>query len=71
MKVYVTGKVEGYTKTTLKDYIESKGHEFKSLNKATELLVIAERPGAKRIATAKSDGIPTMSWDEFEKTHLK
>ena len=38
MKVYVTGKVEGETKKSLKEKIEKSGHEFKSLTKATELL---------------------------------
>jgi len=70
MKVYVTGKVEGYNKKELKDYIEGKGHEFTSLNKSTDLLVIAEKPGAGRLANAREWGIKTMSWDEFEKTFL-
>ena len=71
MKVYVTGKVEGETKKSLKEKIEKSGHEFKSLTKATELLIIAEKPGAKRIASACEWGIKTMSWEEFENTHLK
>ncbi|TFG34618.1 hypothetical protein EU527_02625 [Candidatus Thorarchaeota archaeon] len=71
MKVYVTGKVEGYTKEQLKAYIEGKGHKFISLNKSTDLLVIAERPGAGRLASAREWGIKAMNWDEFERTYLK
>ena len=70
MKVYVTGKVEGYTKKTLKEYIESKGHEFKSFSKSTNLLIVAERPGAVRLVDAKSWGIETMPWAEFEAKYL-
>ncbi len=71
MKVYVTGKVKDYTKKELKEYIESKGHEFKSFHKTTDLLIVAERPGKGRLSNAKLWGVKTMSWEEFEKTHLK
>lgn len=71
MKVYVTGKVEGETKESLKVKIEKAGHEFKSLTKTTELLVIAEKPGEGRIASAREWGIKTISWEEFERNHLK
>lgn len=71
MKVYITGKVKGYTKETLKEYVKRFGHEFKSLSKTTELLIIAEKPGQGRINSAREWGIKTMSWEEFEETHLK
>jgi NAD-dependent DNA ligase len=71
MKVYVTGKVKGLTKKDLKDRIEAKGHKFSTFTKSTELLVIAEKPGAGRLANAREWGIQTMSWEEFEKAHLK
>jgi len=71
MRVYEAGKVEDYTKKTLKEYVELKGQDFKTLSPSTELLVVAEKPGEGRLASVKEWSIKTMSWDEFEKKHLK
>jgi len=71
MKVYVTGKVKNYTKDTLKAYIESKGHQFKSFGKTTDLLIVAENPGQGRLNNARLWGVDTMGWADFENKHLK
>ncbi|NWF95935.1 MAG: leucine-rich repeat domain-containing protein [Candidatus Thorarchaeota archaeon] len=65
MRIYVTGKVEGLTKEQVKALVESKGYEFHAFGPNTELLVYAGKPGRAKIARANSQGIRTMSWEEF------
>ena len=71
MKIYVTGKVEGYTKTQLKELIEAKGIEFgNGVTKTTDYLVIAEKPGEKRQEQARDFGVAMIGWDEFKSKYL-
>ncbi|MHA1638209.1 MAG: leucine-rich repeat protein, partial [Candidatus Thorarchaeota archaeon] len=67
MRVYVTGKVTGMTKKDVKELVESKGHEFSSFTRNTDLLVYGLRAGPAKISNAHKWGVKTMSWEVFEK----
>jgi NAD-dependent DNA ligase len=59
-RVHVTGKVEGYTKATLKELVEGKGCVFANFSKKTELLVVGDKPGQAKLDKAGEWGIETM-----------
>jgi DNA ligase (NAD+) len=65
-RVYVTGKIEGMTKTDVRKFVESKGYEWStSISGKLDLLIFGERAGPKKIQKAKQLGIRLLSWDEF------
>jgi NAD-dependent DNA ligase len=66
-RIYVTGKVEGYTKKELRNLAEKDGYDWSSTVHTLDMLVVGERPGKKRLQTAKRHGVKTMTWDEFRK----
>ncbi len=71
MKIYVTGKVEGITKTELKAMLEDKGIDFANgVTKTLDYLVLAENPGEKRQEQADGFGIKMIGWEEFKSKYL-
>ena len=66
-RIYVTGKIEGMTKEDIKAFTKSHGFEYSSFSGKTELLILGERPGNKKIQRAGSEGIETVTWKKFLK----
>ena len=65
-RIYVTGKIEGMTKSEVKAYVESKGYEWSaSISSKLSLLVIGIKAGGSKVAKAKKLGIKIVNWDEF------
>ncbi len=66
MKVCATGKLEGYTRSTINSTIKALGGTPQSsVTKATDLLIAGERAGSK-LAKARSLGVRVVSEWEFE-----
>jgi NAD-dependent DNA ligase len=70
LKIYVTGKVNQYSKKQIEDLLEKRGYEWAPLTKKLDLLVIGDDPGPKKIAKANKYGIKIISWPEFTKEYL-
>jgi BRCT domain type II-containing protein len=71
-RIYVTGKIKGLTKQDLKAFAKQHGLEYGPFSGKTEILILGERPGNKKIQRAQNEGIETLSWDNFlEKFNLK
>ncbi|TFG14170.1 hypothetical protein EU537_04420 [Candidatus Thorarchaeota archaeon] len=71
-RIYVTGKIQGMTKKHIKTFTESHGFEYGSFSGKTELLILGERPGDKKIQRAQNEGIETLTWNRFlQKFNLK
>ncbi|TFF92019.1 hypothetical protein EU545_02260 [Candidatus Thorarchaeota archaeon] len=66
-RIYITGKIEGYTKKELRELMEKNGYVWSSTVHTLDLLVVGERAGKKRLEKARRHGIKTISWDEFQK----
>ena len=64
-KVYITGKVEGVTKSELKKLIQPEYKMASGVIKSMKYLVLAENPGEKRMERAEEYGIDIISWEEF------
>ncbi|NPD88256.1 MAG: NAD-dependent DNA ligase LigA [Asgard group archaeon] len=71
MKIYISGKVEEYTKNELREMIESKGIEWGSgVSKSLDYLVLAEKAGKKRQEQALALGVKMIDWEEFKAKYL-
>ncbi len=71
-RIYVTGKIKGLTKNDIKAFVKQHGLEYGSFSGKTEILILGERPGKKKIQRAQEEGIETYSWEEFlQKFNLK
>ena len=67
MNVCATGKLEGYTRSTINSTIKANGGTAqKSVTQATHLLVAGERAGSK-LAKARSLGVRVVSEWEFNR----
>ncbi|MHA2168952.1 MAG: NAD-dependent DNA ligase LigA [Candidatus Kariarchaeaceae archaeon] len=65
-RVYVTGKVEGYSKKKLQQLLEEKGFEWStSISSKLDFLIFGEKPGKSKIDKAMQLGITIKSWSEF------
>lgn len=65
--IVVTGTVEGYTRNEMNALIVSHGGiSGDSVTKKTDILVIAEKPGASKVNKAAQLGTKTMTVDEFK-----
>ena len=65
--IVVTGTVEGYTRNEMNALIISHGGiSGDSVTKKTDILVIAEKPGASKVNKAAQLGTKTMTADEFK-----
>mgnify|MGYP004604400617 FL=1 len=65
--IVVTGTVEGYTRNEMNALIVSHGGiSGDSVTKKTDILVIAEKPGASKVNKAAQLGTKTMTADEFK-----
>ena len=66
MKVCATGKLEGYTRSTINSTIRALGGTPQgSVTKATDLLIVGERAGSK-LAKARSLGVRVVNEWEFQ-----
>ena len=65
MRIYITGKIAGTTKSDLKEILEEHGHVYDTFTKHTDLLVLGERAGPKKLEKARSWGIRVLSWEDF------
>ena len=64
--IVVTGKVEGYTRSDMNDLISSLGaFAASSVTRRTNLLVVAEKPGGKKLSDAGKYGTRTMLIEDF------
>jgi DNA ligase (NAD+) len=64
--VVVTGSVEGHTRDSIREHLESLGAKVTdSISKKTDYLVAGEGGGSKR-AKAEKLGVPVVSLDELE-----
>ncbi len=64
--VVVTGSIEGHTRDSIRDHLESLGAKVTdSISKKTDYLVAGEGGGSKR-AKAEKLGVPVVSLDELE-----
>ncbi|MFW9995902.1 MAG: NAD-dependent DNA ligase LigA [Candidatus Odinarchaeota archaeon] len=69
-KVYVTGKVAGYSKKDLQAFVEDHGFEWSaSISGNLDYLVTGESAGAKKLEKAEKLGITVLSWEEFVSNH--
>ena len=65
-KVVVTGKLEVYTRSTINDEIIRRGGTPQSsVTRATDILVVGEKPGSK-LAKAQSLGVTIINEAQFE-----
>ncbi|MCE7746828.1 MAG: DNA ligase (NAD(+)) LigA [Candidatus Heimdallarchaeota archaeon] len=72
LKIYVTGKVEEYTKNELKELLEKKGIAWGSgVTKTLDYLVLAEKPGIKRQEQAEALGVKMIGWEEFYSKYVE
>ena len=72
LKIYVTGKVEEYTKIELKELLEKKGIVWGSgVTKTLDYLVLAEKPGIKRQEQAEALGVKMIGWEEFYSKYVE
>jgi DNA ligase (NAD+) len=70
LKIYVTGKVNQYSKKQIEDLLEKHGYEWAPLTKKLDLLVIGDNPGSTKVVKANKYGIKIISWPEFTKEYL-
>lgn len=72
LKIYVTGKVEEYTKVELQELLEKKGIAWGSgVTKSLDYLVLAEKPGKKRQEQADALGVKMIGWEEFYSKYVE
>ncbi len=72
LKIYVTGKVEEYTKIELRELIENKGIIWGSgVSKSLDYLVLAENAGKSRQEQAKALGVKMIKWEEFHSKYIE
>jgi len=64
-KIYITGKVDGVTKSELKKLIQPDYKMASGVIKSMKYLVLAEDPGEKRMEKAQRYGIEMVSWVDF------
>lgn len=65
--IYVTGKIEGMTKSDIRKIVEQQGYEWASLSKKLDLLVVGEKPGQTKLDKARKYGLTIKTWEEFQK----
>ncbi len=71
LSLYVTGKIEGKTKTEVEEFCVNQGFEWKqSVSSKLDLLVYGENPGKTKLEKARKIGVEILSWDEFIKKYL-
>jgi Leucine-rich repeat (LRR) protein len=70
-KVYVTGKIEGYTKKEVQKLVEDHGFKWSTTINKLDILVTGEKPGPKKLKTAEEFGIKVISWEEFVANYIK
>jgi DNA ligase (NAD+) len=71
-KVYVTGKIQGYTKKDIQELVEDHGFEWAtSISSKLDLLVTGEKAGGKKLEKAKLKGIKIVTWEEFVANYIK
>lgn len=67
-RVVVTGTLKGHSRDQIKSIMTSCGIKSgSSVSSNTDLLVVGENPGTKKVSEAKSLNIQTMDGDEFLK----
>ncbi len=72
LKVYITGKVEGYSKTDLTEIVEKNGMVWSSsISGSLDYLVLGENAGASKVENAEQKGIKTIKWEEFKDKYLQ
>lgn len=72
LSLYVTGKVEGKTKSEVEEFCVNQGFEWKkSISSNLDLLVYGENPGKTKLDKARKIGVKILSWDEFIEEYFK
>ena len=65
-RIYVTGKIEGYTKKEIRALVEEHGYHWSNtISKSLDLLVTGEKAGPKKLEKAEQLGIEIISWERF------
>ncbi|MFW9993041.1 MAG: BRCT domain-containing protein [Candidatus Odinarchaeota archaeon] len=71
MRIYVTGKIQDYTKKEIREMVEKKGFKWSAtIGKNLDFLVTGYKPGPTKIEKADKLRITTIGWDEFKSTFL-
>lgn len=66
LNIVITGTISGYTRSEIEDFIRKHGGNLQSsVTKKTDFLVVADKPGKKKIDDAAKYGTKTISVNDF------